>query len=175
MSEVLTRPYCPICGTHLMDQHIDALARTIIGEARGEGLLDMLGVACVVRERVLRPGWWGRDVEGVCKAPWQFTCWHDHNRAATDQAETLPQWSTALAVARMALYEMTDRDVGQLFGVYSWGDIPQRLLGDGFPTHYHDRSIDTPKAWGDDLTEINVPWESVFRWYVVRQGRPRRR
>jgi len=46
---------------------------------------------------------------------------------------------------------------------------------DDIPTHYHDRSIDTPKAWGDKLKEIAVPWRSAFRWYVVYEGRPPRR
>ena len=40
-----------------IEPNIDTFARTLVGEARGECLLDMLGVAAVVRERVLRPGW----------------------------------------------------------------------------------------------------------------------
>lgn len=161
---VLDYSHCPVCHTVLTNRHLDALARTIIGEARGEGMLDMLGVACVVRERALRPGWWGKDVEGVCKAPHQFMCWSDHNRRVVDAAEQSPKWPIALTVARLALYELTDRDVMQLFGVKSV---------DRIPTHYHDRTIDTPQSWLP-CDEIEPPWESAFRWYVVRQGRPRR-
>jgi len=175
VNEALTIPYCQTCGRRArcgcpssVDHHIDTLARTIIGEARGEGYLDMLAVACVVRERALRPGWWGRDVAGVCKAPRQFTCWDDHNLRAVESAHTLPQWSLALAAAKTAIRHMRDRDVYQLFGIGNVGDIE-------IPTHYHDRSIGTPSAWGTELTEIRVPWRSAFRFYVVRQGRPPRR
>lgn len=173
-SEILIVEHCPSCGRRarcdcpsVIDPHIDTLARTIIGEARGQSYLDMLAVACVVRERSLRPGWWGKDVAGVCKAPRQFSCWDDHNRAAVEAAHTLPQWPLALTAAETAVRRMRDRDVAQLFGV----SVDPQL----FPTHYHDHSIDTPKAWGHDLTEIKVGWRSDFRWYVVRQGRPPRR
>lgn len=60
---------------------IETVARTLYGEARGTGLLDRLGVLAVIRERVLRPGWWGRGWEGVCRHPWQFSCWHTHDEA----------------------------------------------------------------------------------------------
>lgn len=165
--------HCVICGRrgpcecrHQLDPHVETLARTIIGEARGQSYLDMLAIACVVRERVQRPGWWGRDVAGVCRAPRQFTCWDDHNRAAVESAHTLPQWPLARAAAETAIQHMRDQDVGQLF---------RQPTPDRFPTHYHDHSIDTPNAWGDDLTEIKVGWDSDFRWYVVRQGRPPRK
>lgn len=161
---------CQICGEDMPDRAVDTLARTIIGEARGQSLLDMLGVACVVRERVRRPGWWGRDWESVCKAPLQFSCWNDQdpNRAVILDAENKArmQWPLAVTVAHLAVYRIRDRDVLALFGV---GGV------DGLPTHYHDRSIETPRAWGTDLTEVVPAWESAFRWYCVRQGRPPRR
>lgn len=55
----------------------DTLARTIWGEARGEGEQGMMAVACVVLNRVKTPCWWGRDIDGVCSAKWQFSCWND--------------------------------------------------------------------------------------------------
>lgn len=156
---------CEVCGTPLNDIHVDTLARTILGEARGQSLLDKIAVAVVVRERASRPGWWGRDVASVCRAPGQFTCWQDHNRAVIERGEKNPAWQTCVAVARLVLHEMRDSDMLELFGATSHDDMP---------THYHDRSIDTPKAWGTQVDEIVVPWPSAFRWYVVRQGRPRR-
>ena len=61
---------------------IDTMARTIWGEARGEGAQGMRAVACTVVNRVKAPGWWGRDVESVCLKPFQYTCWNtnDPNR-----------------------------------------------------------------------------------------------
>lgn len=68
---------------------IDTLARTIWGEARGEGVQGMEAVAAVVMNRVNadlgndgKPDWWGEGVEAVCKKPFQFSCWNfdDPNR-----------------------------------------------------------------------------------------------
>jgi hypothetical protein len=62
---------------------VDILARTMYGEARGEGAAGMAAVGHVVFNRVDARSWWGRDVVGVCHKPWQFSCWNanDPNRA----------------------------------------------------------------------------------------------
>lgn len=62
----------------------DVLARTLYGEARGEGAQGMAAVGHVVFNRVAARSWWGRDVTAVCLKPWQFSCWNhnDPNRAA---------------------------------------------------------------------------------------------
>ncbi len=68
---------------------VDILARTIWGEARGEGEAGMIAVAAVVLNRVrislAHDGrfWWGNSIETVCKARAQFSCWNpgDPNRA----------------------------------------------------------------------------------------------
>lgn len=60
-------------------EDIDVLARTLWGEARGEGAQGMRAVACVVMNRVKAPGWWGRDVQGVCRKPFQFSCWNSND------------------------------------------------------------------------------------------------
>ncbi len=63
---------------------IDILARTLYGEARGEGLLGMEAVAAVVINRVRfarqRGGfWWGATVKDVCLRPKQFSCWNQND------------------------------------------------------------------------------------------------
>lgn len=62
---------------------LDTLARTLWGEARGEGRAGMHAVANVIRNRAARPGWWGRSIAEVCLRPRQFSCWlpDDPNRA----------------------------------------------------------------------------------------------
>lgn len=62
---------------------IDTLARTMWAEARGEGEAGMVAVGCAIRNRVTidlgndgKPDWWGEGYEGVCKKPWQFSCWN---------------------------------------------------------------------------------------------------
>ncbi len=63
---------------------IDVLARTIWGEARGEGLSGMNAVACVILNRVeaarkLGGYWWGNNVMQVCQKPYQFSCWNKND------------------------------------------------------------------------------------------------
>jgi N-acetylmuramoyl-L-alanine amidase len=150
---------------------IDIVAKTLYGEARGCNMLDRLAVGAVIRERVMRPGWWGTDWVSVCKAPWQFTCWHESDpnyekilRAPLDQ----PKVYTALHhLAAYVINDMTDKDVMSLFSV----NCP-----DAIPTHYYSYPVkQPPKAWGTDIQEIKLPWDSQFHFYIVRQGRPKRK
>ena len=80
---------------------LDTLARTVWGEARGEGEAGMAAVAAVIRNRIdvsaAHGGkyWWGRDWISVCQARSQFSCWNpgDPNRAkllAVDDSEIKP-------------------------------------------------------------------------------------
>lgn len=59
-----------------VDADVDVVARTIWGEARGEGEAGMIAVANVIMNRVARPGWWGRTPREVCQKKWQFSCWN---------------------------------------------------------------------------------------------------
>ena len=61
----------------------DILARTLWGEARGEGLAGQIAVAWSIRNRVEmdlnsdgKPDWWGEGYAGVCQKAWQFSCWN---------------------------------------------------------------------------------------------------
>lgn len=80
----------------------DTLARTLWGEARGEGYVGMAAVAAVVLHRAAHPGWWGHDVAGCCTAPYQFSCWlaDDPNRAKLLGVDrTDPQFAQAQEIA----------------------------------------------------------------------------
>lgn len=62
---------------------IDTVARTLEGEAGGEPWKGLLGVGHVVRNRVMadllgdgKPDWWGEGWVGVCRKPFQFSCWN---------------------------------------------------------------------------------------------------
>jgi spore germination cell wall hydrolase CwlJ-like protein len=105
---------------------VEILARTLWGEARGEGAAGMEAVAAVVVNRLKagRPRW-GLDLGAVCLARRQFSCWNpgDPNRAkllAVTPAD--PAFATALRIARRA----------------ASGLLPDPVLG---ATHYHTRGV----------------------------------
>ncbi|SHH62836.1 cell wall hydrolase [Massilia sp. CF038] len=82
------------------------LARTLWGEARGEGRAGMEAVANVVLNRVRRQTWWGRTPSQVCCKPNQFSCWNstDPNREKMLRADASdPAYALALVVAQAAL------------------------------------------------------------------------
>ena len=57
----------------------DILARTLWGEARGEGPAGQIAVAWTIRNRVFdgnTKSWWGEGYAGVCQKPYQFSCWN---------------------------------------------------------------------------------------------------
>ena len=58
---------------------VDILARTLYGEARGEGLIGIEAVANVIMNRVALSKqyalWWGKTISEVCLKPFQFSCW----------------------------------------------------------------------------------------------------
>ncbi|MFP4313380.1 MAG: cell wall hydrolase [Alphaproteobacteria bacterium] len=93
------------------DLEIDVLARTLWGEARGEGTAGMQAVANVVLNRVQIAQdkgkyWWGGNIIQVCQKPYQFSCWNrsDPNfRKLQAVDESNLYFATALRLARRAI------------------------------------------------------------------------
>jgi spore germination cell wall hydrolase CwlJ-like protein len=98
-----------------IDADLDVLARTLYGEARGEGTIGMQSVASVILNRMRHPRWWGGpSAQSVCLAVpghdcRQFSTWNETpdnapNLAAVRAATEMdPAFLDALAVARQAL------------------------------------------------------------------------
>ena len=117
---------------------IDTLARTMWGEARGQGESGLQAVANVVMNRVAearkrRKYWWGNDVIGVCQKPFQFSCWNidDPNRPkaiAVDKKNR--DFCLCLKIAEKALS----------------GKLPDVTNG---ATHYHTKAISPYWARGE--------------------------
>lgn len=124
----------------------DILARTIWGEARGDGSRGMQAVANVVMNRVRKGGWWGATVKAVCLKPYQFSCW---NAGDPNQEKLLavttddPSFVTALEIAGQAIA----------------GTLPDITNG---ATHYHTVDIATPKEWGPDPVYTASVGRQVF-------------
>lgn len=113
---------------------LDIFARTVWGEARGEGLAGMAAVANVVMNRAHDPKRrFGDGVQAVCLKPWQFSCWnpHDPNHALlTDPLHdpTGPAWDEAKVMAMAAIN----------------GTLPDRTHG---ATHYVVSTLSPKPGW----------------------------
>lgn len=97
----------------ICNKELDILAKTLYGEARGEGTAGMHAVANVIMNRVAisdryKNGyWWGKGVIGVCQKPMQFSCWNkgDVNKAKLEGKDLYADFvfAVALDVAEKAL------------------------------------------------------------------------
>ncbi|MGP6423928.1 cell wall hydrolase [Pseudomonas pharyngis] len=113
----------------------DILARTLWGEARGEGADGQVAVAWTIRNRVndgKTNSWWGEGYAGVCQKPYQFSCWNknDPNFPYLSGAKPIP--SRELAQARKAADQVIDGKVSD---------------PTGGATHYYATSMKSPPAW----------------------------
>ncbi|HLF96155.1 MAG TPA: cell wall hydrolase [Methylococcaceae bacterium] len=84
---------------------IDTLARTVWGEARGEGREGREAVASVVLNRLKNPARFGNSIEKICLQPFQFSCWNanDPNRPQLENADASdPVFAECLAIAQAA-------------------------------------------------------------------------
>lgn len=132
----------------------DVLARTLWGEARGEGEAGMIAVAAVVLNRVRISQehggryWWGRDVMSVCRARAQFSCWNpgDPNRPKllavdeTDAEFRLARKVAADAIAgRLAdpTFGATTYKLATLPWPYGWGHPRLPLIQIGKHAFYN--------------------------------------
>lgn len=105
---------------------VDTMARTLWGEARGEGADGMAAVGCVIRTRAeiarefkrrqarRHPLFGDGSITSACLMPQQFSCWNidDPNRSklltlATDDATFREAEQIALQVVSGALADMT--------------------------------------------------------------------
>jgi spore germination cell wall hydrolase CwlJ-like protein len=136
------------------DLAIDTLARTLWGEARGEGEAGMTAVAAVIRNRLeisTRLGgrhWWGWDWVTVCRARGQFASWNpgNPNRAKLLTAKDIdPDFRLA---KRIATDTIAGKVVDPTFGAtsykaadqpwpYSWGHFRLPLAEIGRHAFYN--------------------------------------
>lgn len=118
-----------------MTMECDVLARTLWGEARGEGSIGMIAVCCVILNRVKIAQsqgsyWWGNNIIQVCQKPYQFSCW---NRSD-------PNFQKLQAVDESDLYFSTARRIAQRAIAGTLTDPTEGA------THYHAAGITPPWA-----------------------------
>jgi spore germination cell wall hydrolase CwlJ-like protein len=115
----------------------DVLARTLWGEARGEGALGMQAVAAVILNRVAiaqKKGrfWWGNTILQVCQKPYQFSCWNklDPNfKKIADVDERDLHFATALRIARRAVIGIIDDPTQGATHYHASGILPNWASG----------------------------------------------
>ncbi|AOE63803.1 cell wall hydrolase [Pseudomonas corrugata] len=119
----------------------DILARTLWGEARGEGLAGQIAVAWAIRNRVedgRAKSWWGEGYAGVCQAPYQFSCWNknDPNYPCLSGAKPIPpkQFAQAQRAADLVIS----------------GAEPDLTKG---ATHYYATTMPKAPAWAAKATQ----------------------
>lgn len=130
---------------------IDVLARTIWGEARGEGPIGMQAVANVIMNRVRCGGWWGNDIITVCQKPYQFSCWNrdDPNFNLVQRVSGFDlEFATARRIARRAVY----------------GALPDMTEG---ADHYHAAGISP--LWAGGERPVAVIGRHIF--YKLMKGK----
>ncbi|WP_217907158.1 cell wall hydrolase [Massilia sp. BJB1822] len=113
------------------------LARTLWGEARGEGSAGMEAVACVVLNRVKRQTYWGKSVIEVCRKPYQFSCWNQNDR---NYAAMLKLDANAAELADA--YAIAGRAIANVLSIReAFSDSTNGA------THYHARTLSPLPRW----------------------------
>lgn len=107
------------------------LALTIWREARGESVEARTAVGYCVMNRVMKPSWWGKDVQSVLFKKWQFSSLTDPN---DKQLVVWPERSTE--TSWIECLEIAD-------------NVYHRRVKNPAPgaDTYHDISIETPVKW----------------------------
>lgn len=91
----------------------ELLALCIWREARGEDQTTRLGVGCSIRNRVLRPSWWGSDYASVILKPWQYSSFNSNDPNCKkyprpQDATEWQAWQECLRVAQQVIDECDD-------------------------------------------------------------------
>jgi spore germination cell wall hydrolase CwlJ-like protein len=130
---------------------VDILARTVWGEARGEGQAGMTAIAAVIINRVnvarAQPSgdyWWGNSIIRVCQQPLQFSCWNA-NDPNLPQLQNVTAADPTFAIAtRIAQWAAS-------------GTLPDPTGG---ATHYH--ALNVMPSWALGQTPTAIIGRQVF-------------
>ena len=122
------------------DDEIDIFARTLYGEARGEGLKGIEAVASVILNRVMAsktyPVWWGKTVKEVCLKPLQFSCWNPDDKNFQKIMKVDEIDDVFCLCKRTAVRALN-------------GFLEDQTKG---ATHYHNKKVNP--AWAKKLTPV---------------------
>ncbi len=128
---------------------------TLVGrEGRGQSYDAMLGIAWSVRNRVLRPRYWGHDWMSVMSHPEAYSSMVPPRQ---DNDPNLRVWADLTNKAWMLVLEASEAAYG---GV---GTDP--VAG---ATHYYDASLDSdPPYWAKDGSATHVCDIDALRFWIA--------
>ena len=130
------------------DEQIEYMARTMWGEARGEGATGMRAVGHVIMNRVKAGSWYGLTPKEVVLKKSQFSCWNksDPNYSkmlavTTADSNYLTALSLAKAIYAGAMPDITNGAtnylaLGSLSTVPSWAAKMEQVAQIGNHTFY---------------------------------------
>lgn len=156
---------------YFRELEIDTFARTIWGEARGEGSIGMQAVAFVVLNRLnvsKQKGkfWWGNSIIEICRKPYQFSCWNrdDPNcRKLLNIDDRDRTFKKAIEVARhFSCHPGESRDRVDTNAIPAFAGMTQTLNSDPThgATHYH--AIGIYPFWSRDQTPTATIGRHIF-------------
>lgn len=133
----------------LTPQQIDVLARTVLGEARGEGQLGMEAVAHNIRNRA-NSGQYPSDPAAVAQQPYQYSTWNSGEGGNNPQqfSQNSPQYQTAQQI------------IQSVFG----GSSPDPTNGALF---YHNPSVNP--SWANSVNQYGT---TQIGNHIFYNGRP---
>lgn len=123
----------------LTDAQIVALV--LYGEARSEPVQGIVAVGSVIRNRVRKPAWWGRDFKGVCLADHQFSCLNPIGGAGN--YKKVVAFAEKLANKTQIINAQERQCVWIALGIVGDYVIDPTKAS----THYHTRNLVPRPAW----------------------------
>jgi N-acetylmuramoyl-L-alanine amidase len=124
------------------------LSLAVWREARGEVVPAQFAVAWSIRNRVLKPGWWGKDWISVILKPMQYSSFNANDPNAV-------KWPAPADASWMACL--------QAAGAAYAGDGTDPTSGS---THYYDRSLDANlPSWATSPAMVHVTNIGNLRFY----------
>lgn len=120
-------------------------------EARNQPKVAQTGQAWTVKNRMVHPGWWGKDYTTVILKPFQYSSFnHNDPNAVKMPFADDPAWQQCLEVAQ---------------------DVYQNIVIDPTSgcTHYFDASLDShPPNWATDGSMEHVTDLGQFRFWRIK-------
>lgn len=154
-------------------------------EARGEDSQTQFAQACSLVNRVLEPCWWGTDVISVVLKPWQYSSFNfnDPNNMVWPLGVRRPNTSLYGLSQQNLLHTFLKSVIADAQTAIASVDLPWASCLDALnnaargtvpdptqgATHYYDKSIGFPHAWGNQSNWVNTATIGrLFFWKEVK-------